>query len=56
MSFHHDMIKGDMELVIMHCRVSLKSYNINEQVNDKVIAVIKQKTLMGQYTLVLVFT
>jgi hypothetical protein len=36
-----------MEWIIMHSRVSLNFYNINAQVNDKVIVVIKQKTLMG---------
>jgi hypothetical protein len=35
--FHHNRINGDMEQVIMHSRVSLNSYNINAQVNDKVI-------------------
>jgi hypothetical protein len=38
-----------MEWVIMHSMVSLNSYNINAQVNDKVIVVIKQKTLIGWY-------
>jgi hypothetical protein len=33
MDFHHDRIKGDMEIVVMHSMVSLKSYNINAQVN-----------------------
>jgi hypothetical protein len=41
--FHHDRIKDDIEWIIMHSRVSLNSYNINAQVNYKVIIVIKQK-------------
>jgi hypothetical protein len=44
-----------MELVLMDSRVSLNSYNINAQVNDKVIKVIKRKTLMGWYAPVLAF-
>jgi hypothetical protein len=54
-NFHHDKIKGDMERIIMHSRVSLNSYNINAQFNDKVITVIEQKTLMGRCALVIAF-
>jgi hypothetical protein len=41
MDYHHDRVKGDMERVVMHSRVSLNSYNINAQVNYKVTAVIR---------------
>jgi hypothetical protein len=50
----HDRNKDDVERVVMHPRVSLNSYNINAQVNYKVMTVIKQKTLMGRYAPVLV--
>jgi hypothetical protein len=40
-NYHHDMIKGDMERVVMHSRVSLNSYNVNAQVNYNVMIVIK---------------
>jgi hypothetical protein len=41
MDFHHDRIKGDMERVVMHSRVSLNSYNINAHVNYNMMIVIK---------------
>jgi hypothetical protein len=40
--YHHDRIKGDMERVVMHYRVSLNSYNINAQGDYKAMIVIKQ--------------
>jgi hypothetical protein len=42
MDYHHDRIKGDMERVVMHYRVSLNSYNINAQGDYKAMIVIKQ--------------
>jgi hypothetical protein len=47
MDFHHDRIKGDVERVVMHSRVSLKSYNVNAQVIHNLMTVIKVKTLNG---------
>jgi hypothetical protein len=41
MDYHHDRIKDDMERGVMHSRVSLNSYDINAQVNYKVLIVIK---------------
>jgi hypothetical protein len=43
MDYHHDRIKEDMERVVMHSRVLLNSYNVNAQINYKVMIVIKQK-------------
>jgi hypothetical protein len=40
--YHHDRNHDDVERVVMHCRVSLNSYNVNAQVNYKVMTFIIQ--------------
>jgi hypothetical protein len=42
MDYHHDRNKDDVERVVMYSRVSLNSYNVNAQVNCKVMIVIKE--------------
>jgi hypothetical protein len=45
--YNHDRNKDDVERVLMHSRVSSNSYNIDAQVNCKVMIVIRQKPYWG---------
>jgi hypothetical protein len=43
MDYYYNGNKDDEGRVVMHSRVSANSYNVNAQVNYKLVTIIKQK-------------